>query len=116
MENEKETFDGDTEEDLKKVFPSLYKEITSNEESLQEEDEYTTQGVKKIRKFSGYNPGLVDFICRCKSIAEALDIIEYLRNRNEIDIEEYEEAKKQLLEEGLESFGPHREPGYYERA
>ena len=61
------------------------------------------------------DPGVIDFIRRCSKISEAFDIIEYLANRGEISVEELKKIKNKLKTEGLESFGEHKEKGYYER-
>ena len=81
-----------------------------------EEEARTSAGSKKVRKFRGYTPGVIDFICRCKSNEEAEEIIEYLQKKGDITEETAKELKKQLHEKGLEFFGEHRTPGYYERA
>lgn len=107
---------GDLEEDIKEMFPALYRELKENEKILAEQEERTSHGTKKIRKFAGYEPGVIDFICRCKTDEEAREIIEFMLKRGEITEEYAAELLKQLEEQGLESFGEHRTPGYYERA
>ncbi|MHA1260249.1 MAG: DUF2095 family protein [Candidatus Heimdallarchaeaceae archaeon] len=67
--------DGDLIEDIQEHFPALFKEIMEGEEQLKDEESRTSSGSKKIRKFMGYMPGVVDFICRCKTEKEALEII-----------------------------------------
>ena len=64
----------------------------------------------------GYTPGVIDFICRCSTEEEALEIIEYMLSKGDISEKQANELKKQLQEKGLEFFGEHRAPGYYERA
>jgi len=107
---------GDLEDDIKEFFPAIYKELKESEQILSEHEARTSKGTKKIRKFRGYEPGVIDFICRCKTVDEAIEIINFLFERDEISEKEKEELLLQLKEEGLESFGPHRTPGYYERA
>jgi len=107
---------GDRIEDIKEFFPALFRELTENERLLVEEETRTSHGTKRIRKFAGYDPTVIDFICRCSTIEEALEIIDFMLKRQEITEEYAQELKKQLKEDGLESFGPHRTPGYYERA
>ena len=107
---------GDLEEDIKEMFPALYREIKENDQWLKESETRTSHGTKKIRKFAGYIPGVIDYLCRCETDEEAREIIEYMLKRGEITEEYASELLKQLEEQGLESFGEHRTAGYYERA
>ena len=108
--------EGDNKEDFQNHFPALYREIIEGEGKIHEEEIRTTAGSKKIRKFKGYIPGVVDFICRCSTEEEALEIIEYMFKKGDISEDYAKELKEQLKEKGLEFFGEHRKPGYYERA
>ena len=101
---------------LQSHFPTLYNEIVEGEERILEDEIRTTTGSKKVRKFMGYTPGVIDFICRCSTEEEALEIIEYMLSKGDISEKQANELKKQLQEKGLEFFGEHRAPGYYERA
>jgi len=108
--------DGDDKEDFQSHFPAIYREIMEGEDQIQEEEIRTTTGIKKVRKFKGYTPGVIDFICRCSTEEEALEIIEYMYKKGDISEEHANLLKKQLKEKGLDFFGEHRAPGYYERA
>ena len=103
-------------EDFKGHFPSLFKELSEGRKEIQEEEIRTSHGSKRVRRFKGYIPSVVDFICRCKNEEEAIEIIEYMFNKGDISEEYSETLKKQLKEKGLEFFGEHRAPGFYERA
>lgn len=107
---------GDSNEEIKEHFPSIYREIKENEKLLEEKELRTSSGIKKVRKFSNYTPSVLDFICRCKTEEEAIEIIDFSLNKKVITKEYAESLKKRLEEEGLESFGEHRATGYYERA
>ena len=106
----------ETEEEFKEHFPVLYREINEGEKNLEEEESRTKLGSKKLRKFQGYIPGVIDFICRCKTEAEALEIIEYMLSKGEITEDYASSLKEHLKDKGLEFFGEHRSPGFYERA
>ena len=123
MENNNSNYDYDErleegvdEEDFQDSFPALFREIKSGEKNLVEDESRTAAGSKKVRKFRGYIPSVVDFICRCKTKEEAQEIIEYLLKKGEITEEHAKELQQQLEDKGLEFFGEHRSPGYYERA
>jgi len=100
-------------DEFKKRFPAIAKEM---EEGKGKADlEFEVEPPKPQRRFAGYDPDVIDFIRRCSGEEEALEIIEYLRGREEITVEEAERLYRQLEEEGLRSFGPKKELGYYER-
>ena len=100
-------------DEFKKRFPTLAKEM--DEGKGKADLEFEVEPPKPQRKFAGYDPDVIDFIRRCSGEEEALEIIEYLRGKEEITVEEADRLRRQLEEEGLRSFGPKKEPGYYER-
>jgi len=100
-------------EDFKKKYPKLAEEI---ELGVGKSDlQFEVEPPKPKRKFAGYDPSIIDFVRRCTNETQALEIIEYMKNREEITREEAEMLCKQLEEEGLQSFGKRKTPGYYER-
>ncbi len=105
----------DNEDNFREHFPSIIKELSEGEQILEEEEIRTTTGSKLLRKFKGHTPSAIDFICRCSTEDEAFEIIEYMFNKGDITEDYAKELKRQLKDEGLESFGEHRKPGYYER-
>jgi hypothetical protein len=64
-------------------------------------------------KFRHYDPTVVDFIRRCDTEPQAEAIIDYLEKRGELTKECAEKLKKQLKKDGVRSFGPKKEEGYY---
>ncbi len=64
----------------------------------------------------GFIPTTVDFIRRCQTKDQALEIIDFLERRNEIERNYAKMLKSQLVELGLSSFGKHRRIGCYERS
>lgn len=99
--------------EFKKKYPKLAEEI--EQEVGKTELKFEVEKPKPKRKFAGYDPNVIDFIRRCTNETQALEIIEYMRNREEISLEEAEGLCKQLYEDGLSSFGKRKTPGYYER-
>jgi hypothetical protein len=63
----------------------------------------------------GFTPDAVDFIRRCDTERQALEILDYLERKGEISIEYAGKLKTQLKERGLRSFGERKAPGYYFR-
>ena len=111
-------------EDLKKSFPNLTSEIIQNKQILSV-DAVCTKEERNSDPFKDYkedirNPGVFDFIRRCESLSDALNILEYLFERNEVSEELYNLIKEQLLQEDglnklLNKIGGYKEPGYYQK-
>ena len=100
-------------EEFKKKYPKLAEEI---EQGIGKSDiQFEVEPPKPQRKFAGYNPNIIDFIRRCSTEEQALEIIEYMKSREEITLEEAEKYCRQLEKEGLQSFGQKKTPGYYEQ-
>jgi len=92
-------------------------EVFDNDESeinLESEiDVKTTNKPMEKDYLRGFNPQAIDFIRRAKTNDEALEVINYLQKRGEITSDHCEQLKLQLKEQGLESFGEHKQDGYY---
>lgn len=100
-------------EEFKKRFPTLAKEIEEGEGKAGLN--FQVEKPEPKRKFAGYDPDIVDFLRRCNTEEEALEIIEYMKDRDEITDEEANQYLEKLKEEGLRSFGTKKGPGYYEK-
>ncbi|MCG3216101.1 MAG: DUF2095 family protein [Candidatus Heimdallarchaeota archaeon] len=118
MERKKKRSDEVDEDknEFQEYFPALSKEISEGGEEIEEKEMRTSLGSKSIRRYKGYIPGVIDYICRCKTEEEALEIINYMLDNGDISEEYAENLKAQLKEKGLKFFGEHRAPGFYERA
>ena len=94
----------ETEEDIKddEYFTGKVNVSTDNQHPIQENQ-------PEVK-----DPDVIDFICKCETDEEAIEIIDYLVSRDELTKELGEEYKKQLNKEGLESFGQYRPRGHYE--
>jgi hypothetical protein len=96
-------------EEFKRKFPKLAEEIFSNK---------TKQLTLRVESgfsdpWRNYVPTVVDYIRRCKTVEEAIRVVEYLAGRGELSSDEAEELKKILLTQGLEFFGSRKEHDYY---
>jgi hypothetical protein len=99
-------------EEFKRKYPNLAKEIEeSNFIRIKVERESQNEEVKD--RFKGYNPGVIDFLNRCSTEEEGMEIIRYLEKRGEISSDYALRLRIQLLKFGIRSFGPKREWGYY---
>lgn len=114
---------------LKKNFPHLIKEISGNKKLLKinssitlinEKGKENLQFSKKSYPKELFNPKPIDFIRRCKTFEEAMSILDFLLQRKEISLKDYNLLKNQIktddgLKKLIEKFGGFKKPGYYER-
>jgi hypothetical protein len=115
--------------ELEKQFPNLISEISNKKKTIKIDSvnlnpEYNTED-KKLNASEDYqedlkNPGAIDFIRRCSSVTEAIEVLDYLLKRKEINPDEYKMLKNQIrkkndLKKLIEKYGGFKKPGYYER-
>lgn len=104
-------------EEFKKRFPHLYKEIIEKKMCIKidaiRDSEKRAEEAERILK--GGLPGPVDYIRRCNTDEEALEVVDYLERRGEITEEEAKRLREQITKNGVRSFGPKKEIGYYSR-
>jgi len=105
-------------ERFRKLFPHLAEEM-ENGKSRVHIDHYRTRVNPEDRltnrRWAGYNPDILDFICRCDTEEEAEEIIAYMEEQGEITAERVSELREQLQKEGLRSFGDRKKPDFYHR-
>ncbi|CAD5244675.1 DUF2095 family protein [Thermococcus camini] len=103
-------------EEFEQTFPALARELEEEGVSI---DAYRTDEKKAIDEeemnFSGYNPTVIDFLRRCSTDDEALEIINWMEERGEITHEMAKELRITLVEKGVRAFGSKKEWGWYER-
>ena len=111
-------------EDFETSLPNLAAELKNENiadkasipiDAVRHPGDEETEVVDDYRPKELYNPGACDFVRRCSTDEEAIEIIDYCLARGELTEEEAEDMKKQLHEKGLESFGPKKTAGYYQR-
>ncbi len=93
-----------------------YKEEEENvifEEDLENKSFFPKAGPREPDPFKGYEPSVIDFLQRCKTEEEGIEIIIFLVKRGELPEEEGQKLIQQLKEKGIRSFGPLRKSGYY---
>lgn len=115
--------------DLEGLTPHLISEITSKKQTLkidainqdiEHAEDNQTQNTRSIFPIELINPEPIDFIRRCTTNQEALEILDYLLKRKEIKLETYQEYKNKISQEGglnklIEESGGIKKPGYYTR-
>lgn len=103
-------------EAFKKLFPNLAKELESGESKTSVNSVRTdvqTGEKAASKRFTHYDPDIIDFIRRCDTEEQAEEIIEYMERRGEIEKEYAERLRKQLKDNGVRSFGSKKEENYY---
>jgi len=108
MDHEKEKF--------RKMFPHLAQEMSSGNyktkiNSVRSNISTAEKAVSK--KFTGYNPDVIDFLRRCDKAEQAKEIICYLEKKQKISPEYAKKLRNQLKAKGVRSFGAKKENDYY---
>jgi hypothetical protein len=112
----------DLSEQILERLPHLANEVKSSAPGVQiegvrwEETDRTRQPLRTGEdRFAGYSPDVIDFLRRCTSEDEALEIINFLEKRGEIKAHHAKELRDQLQRRGVRSFGSKKSWGHYER-
>lgn len=103
------------DDEFRKDYPALAKELEAGETQ-----EYQIDGVRVMSEKSDkpqeprtYIPSVVDYIRRCDTVSQALEIVDYLVKSGELTNSMARDIKRQLKSEGLRSFGTKKEKGHY---
>ena len=103
-------------------FPNLAAEMEESSAAVridgvrwQESDRAKTVEMSQPARFAKYEPDIIDFVRRCGTEEEALEIITFMEQRGEIDGEHARALRHQLRARGLRSFGSKKTWGHYER-
>ncbi|MGQ9788135.1 MAG: DUF2095 family protein [Candidatus Hadarchaeaceae archaeon] len=105
-----------SEEEFRKKYPNLAREL-GGKGSIRINAVRSTvdEGERAASSVQGFTPTAVDFIRRCSTEEQALEIVNYLEAINEIDKVYARNLRRQLIERGLDSFGSRKDAGYYDR-
>lgn len=98
-------------EEFEKAYPHLAGELERESISI----EAYRENEEEVEDFAGYSPTVIDFLRRCETDEEALEIINWLEGRGEITREMAKELRIQLIKKGVRSFGSKKEWGWYEK-
>ncbi len=102
------------ERKFEEAFPALADEMESGGalrhkidgvRTLSEESEATQK--------EPYTPTVIDYIRRCDTVSQAIEIVDYLVKQGEINTSQARDIKQQLKSNGVRSFGAKKETGYY---
>jgi len=105
-----------TQDEFRKKFPKIAQEMGgAGTVRIRSVRTSAKEAEKVAHSFQGYEPTVVDFIRRCESDKQALEIIDFLEKKGEIEPEYANRLRTQLVRRGLSSFGPKKNPGCYEQ-
>ncbi len=121
-------------EEIEEVFTALAKELKNAkgktlEELLREKKEQDRLRIERAEEpitpsriertqvdpFRGYNPTVIDFLQRCKTESEGIEVVTFLVGQKELTEKEGETIIKQIRTKGIRSFGEYRRSGYYDK-
>ncbi|MHA2027727.1 MAG: DUF2095 family protein [Candidatus Thorarchaeota archaeon] len=102
--------------EFREAFPSLSKELEENSTKT-----YKIDGVRTMSEDSestksermAFEPDVVDYIRRCDTMSQAMEIVEFLLKQSEITTAQAKEIKSQLKADGIRSFGSKKEKDHY---
>ena len=105
------------DDDLRRSFPALADEL--EEEGTKS---FKIDGVRTMSEESDegqekqtFTPDVVDYIRRCDTIPQAIEIVDFLEKRGEITAAQAKAIKSQIKTEGIRSFGAKKEKDHYLR-
>lgn len=103
-------------DDFRRKFPRLAGEIGgAGTVRINAVRTSVKEAEKAAHSVQGYDPTVVDFIRRCETDEQAIEIINFLEGRGEIEPAYAKRLRIQLVRRGLRSFGPKRDSGHYEQ-
>ncbi|MFW9925703.1 MAG: DUF2095 family protein [Candidatus Thorarchaeota archaeon] len=102
--------------EFREAFPALSRELDEKTTKT-----YRIDGVRTMTEDAdsggaqkaAFEPDVVDYIRRCDTVAQAIEIVDFLLKRNEITQPQAREIKSQLKADGLRSFGSKKEKDHY---
>lgn len=103
------------EYEIRKRFPNLSQEVEQRTSAVRISAVRTDQkeAEKAAHSVHGYEPTVVDYLQRCDTDEQALEIIGFLEVKGEIGSDYAKRLREQLVRHGLRSFGEKRKPGHY---
>ncbi|MFQ6105773.1 MAG: DUF2095 family protein [Candidatus Hydrothermarchaeaceae archaeon] len=89
--------------DFKKKYPNLARELEEGEFiSIESVRSNVEEAEGEIRG----EPTVVDFLRRCDTDEQGMEIIRYMKKQNQISDEYAAQLTEQLVKHGIRSFGP----------
>ncbi len=102
-------------EEFNEAFPALGDELEAGRTKTHKIDGVRTMSEEpdKPKDHKTFVPDVVDYIRRCDTVSQAIEIVDYMMGRGEISRTEARDIKAQLKADGLRSFGAKKEKDHY---
>ena len=101
------------DDEFRTAYPALSKELESGTTKVSINGVRTMSEKTDTASTERFLPDVVDYIRRCDTMDQAVEIINYMQKRGEINAKEAKEFKSQLKANGLRSFGTKKETDHY---
>jgi hypothetical protein len=95
------------------AYPAINKELGSGTAKVGIDGVRTMSEKTDTPSTERFLPNVVDYIRRCDTMDQAVEIINYVLKRGEINTKQAREFKSQLKAQGLRSFGTKKETDHY---
>lgn len=104
-----------SKDEFEKEFPALADEMTSGSTKTHRIDGVRTMSEEAdpAEGHATYMPNVIDYIRRCDTLNQAMEIVDYLLKQKEISSTKAREIKAQLKRDGIRSFGSKKEKDHY---
>jgi hypothetical protein len=106
------------DKEFREKFPALTEELTSGDSTKFRIDGVRTMSEEPEEEAipeSTYMPDVVDYIRRCDTLNQAMEIIDWMVKQGELPLTKARDIKRQLKSDGLRSFGSKKEKDHYLR-
>jgi hypothetical protein len=101
-------------DEFKKRYPNLAKELEGGYITINSVRTMDKEAEKAFRaRLEGYDPTVIDFLRRCDTEEQGIEIIGFMKRRGEISAQYADKLRFQLIQKGIRSFGPKKERGHY---
>jgi hypothetical protein len=103
------------DEEFRDDFPALAEEMSEKRTLTHRIDGVRTMSdePEEKPKHKTFLPDIVDYIRRCDTVNQAIEIVDWMLNQNEISTSDARAIKSQLKADGLRSFGAKKEKDHY---
>lgn len=99
--------------EFRDLFPALAEELENDGIQKLKIDGVRTMEEESEQPQTHFVPSVIDYIRRCDTEEQAVEIVDYLLKRGEITRKEAKAIKTQLQTQGLRSFGSKKEKDHY---
>ncbi|MCK4740090.1 MAG: DUF2095 family protein [Candidatus Thorarchaeota archaeon] len=101
------------DDEFRTAYPALNKELESGTAKVEIDGVRAMSEKTETPSAERFLPDVADYIRRCDTMDQAVEIINYMLKRGEINTKEARKFKSQLKAQGLRSFGTKKETDHY---